>query len=108
MLVFSFLVAMRTCDACRLLSLKEEGRVHDGRDDNVDRGFESLLLSNLQKGPVLPPGTGCTYTPRQGGAPCIKTRKVAIRAKGGHPPELPYLDEVPRFGVAAAPSKMNS
>ncbi|KAI6674875.1 hypothetical protein NL676_002781 [Syzygium grande] len=57
-------------EACRLLS--EEAWARQGL----------LLLQALQKGPVRPPGNGCSYT-GGGGAPCTATRILLPAAPWG-------------------------
>lgn len=54
-----FVVEIRPHDACRVI----------GGD------FDGTLLQALQKGTSPPSGDGCTYTPGQGGAPCLNSRK---------------------------------
>ncbi|KAL3716931.1 hypothetical protein ACJRO7_008498 [Eucalyptus globulus] len=61
-------------EAFRLLG--EEARARQG----------NLLPQGLKKGPVRPPGEGCSYT-GAGGAPCPATRKFAAgHAVGVAPP----------------------
>ncbi|KAI6674865.1 hypothetical protein NL676_002771 [Syzygium grande] len=74
-------------EACRVLG--EEAWARQGL----------LLLQALQKGPVRPPGNGCSYT-GGGGAPCTATQNFAAgRAVGVAPPNA-YPNGVPRFGMA--------
>lgn len=59
----------------------------------------SGLLQNLQKGPVRPPGNGCTEIPKQNGPPCISSRNFA-----GHTAPSPpnaYPTHLFRFGIVA-------
>lgn len=58
-----FLAAIQPHDACWVPGGNYVGNI---------RG---TLLQALQKGPVRPPGSWCTFTPGRGGPPCINARK---------------------------------
>ncbi|KAF8006402.1 hypothetical protein BT93_K0645 [Corymbia citriodora subsp. variegata] len=75
-------------EACRLLG--EEARALQGL----------LPLQALQKGPVRPPGNGCSYT-GGGGAPCTTARKFAASHAMGVAPPNADPNGLPRFGVEA-------
>ncbi|KAL3717351.1 hypothetical protein ACJRO7_008863 [Eucalyptus globulus] len=80
-------------EACRLLG--EESWARQG----------SLLLQGLQKGPVRPPGNGCSYT-GGGGAPCTTTRNFAAGHAVGVAPPNAYPNGLPRFGVTTDIKRM--
>ncbi|KAJ4726839.1 hypothetical protein OWV82_000036 [Melia azedarach] len=61
----------------------------DPKDNNKD--------GSLQRGPVRPPGNGCTFIPGRGGAPCTNQMNFAGRAM---PPPRVYPDHMISFGVA--------
>ncbi|PWA65840.1 hypothetical protein CTI12_AA335320 [Artemisia annua] len=56
-------------------------RPFGGEFEKVWINTENLLLSSLPRGPVTPPGNGCTNT-GNGGNPCIGSRKFAGRVGG--------------------------
>ncbi|OWM83181.1 hypothetical protein CDL15_Pgr011863 [Punica granatum] len=66
-------------------------------DEDHDRDMVGLLLHSLQKGPVRPPGTGCSNIPKTG-PPCIQNRNFAGRSVA---PLNTYPGHVVQFGSAA-------
>ncbi|GJY23485.1 hypothetical protein Tco_0397143, partial [Tanacetum coccineum] len=59
----------------------QASRPFGGELEKVWMKTENLLLSSLPRGPVRPPGNGCTNT-GNGGNPCIGSRKLASRVGG--------------------------
>ncbi|GJR72959.1 hypothetical protein Tco_0085324 [Tanacetum coccineum] len=56
-------------------------RPFGGELEKVWMKTENLLLSSLPRGPVRPPGNGCSNT-GNGGNPCIGSRKLVGRVGG--------------------------
>ncbi|KAI3423281.1 BHLH domain-containing protein [Psidium guajava] len=77
-------------EACRSLHQRDEYQNH-----NPHR-----LFNVLQKGPVRPPGNGCSYTPSSGGAPCTQTRNFAGHATVVPPVSHAIDKEMVRSSVA--------
>lgn len=77
-------------------SLQLNGASRVLKEEEEDWFKEAHLLQSLQKAPVRPPGSGCTFTPGQGGAPCTSSKTFAMAPPSAHPGR-----SMPRFGIAA-------
>lgn len=82
-------------------------RILQDEQQEEEEWTSNLLFQSLQRGPVRPPSpNGCTYIPRQGGAPCTSTNTINQMNFVGHAMPPPTADPYPHamhveFGVAS-------